>query len=136
MAEVSCGFFFFQAEDGIRDYKVTGVQTCALPIYSPSALFHVRTNTDENLWVRSASRINMTAANDAGSAFAPFSIESSSLLINSGSGGNVGIGTVTPGQKLDVLGGNINVSANGGVGGDITLTGTIHARYQDVAEWV
>src|SRR6266446_10726714 len=27
-----CCFFFFQAEDGIRDYKVTGVQTCALPI--------------------------------------------------------------------------------------------------------
>src|SRR5688500_8848169 len=30
-------FFFFQAEDGIRDYKVTGVQTCALPIYHPFA---------------------------------------------------------------------------------------------------
>src|SRR5688500_19197653 len=30
-------FFFFQAEDGIRDYKVTGVQTCALPIYRSSA---------------------------------------------------------------------------------------------------
>src|SRR5256885_15765017 len=29
-------FFFFQAEDGIRDYKVTGVQTCALPIWSLS----------------------------------------------------------------------------------------------------
>src|SRR5256885_5504439 len=28
----SPGVFFFQAEDGIRDYKVTGVQTCALPI--------------------------------------------------------------------------------------------------------
>src|SRR5437870_2966948 len=27
-------FFFFQAEDGIRDGHVTGVQTCALPIYS------------------------------------------------------------------------------------------------------
>src|SRR5256885_2852240 len=26
--------FFFQAEDGIRDYKVTGVQTCALPIFA------------------------------------------------------------------------------------------------------
>src|SRR5690606_41135660 len=26
-------FFFFQAEDGIRDFHVTGVQTCALPIY-------------------------------------------------------------------------------------------------------
>src|SRR5690554_7339007 len=27
-------FFFFQAEDGIRDADVTGVQTCALPIWS------------------------------------------------------------------------------------------------------
>src|SRR5947209_20048674 len=27
-------FFFFQAEDGIRDIGVTGVQTCALPIYA------------------------------------------------------------------------------------------------------
>src|SRR2546425_8209940 len=27
-----CVFFFFQAEDGIRDKLVTGVQTCALPI--------------------------------------------------------------------------------------------------------
>src|SRR5262249_576022 len=27
-----CFFFFFQAEDGIRDWSVTGVQTCALPI--------------------------------------------------------------------------------------------------------
>ena len=31
-------FFFFQAEDGIRDHCVTGVQTCALPISS-----HIRT---------------------------------------------------------------------------------------------
>src|SRR5207245_3423037 len=29
-------FFFFQAEDGIRDATVTGVQTCALPIYGLS----------------------------------------------------------------------------------------------------
>src|SRR2546430_11098178 len=29
---VKCVFFFFQAEDGIRDLTVTGVQTCALPI--------------------------------------------------------------------------------------------------------
>src|SRR5437879_10361057 len=28
-------FFFFQAEDGIRDTSVTGVQTCALPISQP-----------------------------------------------------------------------------------------------------
>src|SRR6266581_5874655 len=30
-------FFFFQAEDGIRDGRVTGVQTCALPICLPAA---------------------------------------------------------------------------------------------------
>src|SRR5207249_7014390 len=30
-------FFFFQAEDGIRDRNVTGVQTCALPIFRPSS---------------------------------------------------------------------------------------------------
>src|SRR5690606_40849266 len=37
----SCGFFF-QAEDGIRDFHVTGVQTCALPISSriPSLQHH------------------------------------------------------------------------------------------------
>src|SRR5690606_40294764 len=38
-------FFFFQAEDGIRDFHVTGVQTCALPIFgrlllSPSVGAH------------------------------------------------------------------------------------------------
>src|SRR5260221_9930595 len=39
LADISCTlkrlhifFFFFQAEDGIRDHCVTGVQTCALPI--------------------------------------------------------------------------------------------------------
>lgn len=52
------------------------------------------------------------------------------------SGGNVGIGTTNPGQKLDVVGGNINVSSSGGVGGNITISGTINAKYQDVAEWV
>src|SRR5258708_18714627 len=31
-------FFFFQAEDGIRDDLVTGVQTCALPIFDPDSL--------------------------------------------------------------------------------------------------
>src|SRR5690606_15343435 len=37
-------FFFFQAEDGIRDFHVTGVQTCALPIF--------KRDTPENLWIK------------------------------------------------------------------------------------
>src|SRR5260221_10238090 len=32
-------FFFFQAEDGIRDHCVTGVQTCALPIYYRARMY-------------------------------------------------------------------------------------------------
>src|SRR5687768_13243613 len=35
-------FFFFQAEDGIRDVAVTGVQTCALPIYGTHCVQHRR----------------------------------------------------------------------------------------------
>src|SRR2546430_3327801 len=35
-------FFFFQAEDGIRDLTVTGVQTCALPIYVRKGKFPAR----------------------------------------------------------------------------------------------
>src|SRR6185369_9745883 len=33
-------FFFFQAEDGIRDSSVTGVQTCALPIFGRDRSHH------------------------------------------------------------------------------------------------
>src|SRR5256886_1770694 len=36
--EVCHVFFFFQAEDGIRDLTVTGVQTCALPISQPATV--------------------------------------------------------------------------------------------------
>src|SRR2546430_4143253 len=37
-ARLICADFFFQAEDGIRDLTVTGVQTCALPIFSTQAV--------------------------------------------------------------------------------------------------
>src|SRR5690606_41150234 len=40
-------FFFFQAEDGIRDFHVTGVQTCALPILPLGKLLPERTPTIE-----------------------------------------------------------------------------------------
>src|SRR2546429_3255349 len=40
--------FFFQAEDGIRDVAVTGVQTCALPIYlGMSGLVHLSSLEDD-----------------------------------------------------------------------------------------
>src|SRR5690606_36454670 len=39
--------FFFQAEDGIRDFHVTGVQTCALPISAFSQIFPVSFTADQ-----------------------------------------------------------------------------------------
>src|SRR5205807_7805646 len=47
-------FFFFQAEDGIRDYKVTGVQTCALPISSLPPELKISEFADQSLFVRAA----------------------------------------------------------------------------------
>ena len=44
-------FFFFQAEDGIRDIGVTGVQTCALPISDPfldGQMWMINDNDDDD----------------------------------------------------------------------------------------
>src|SRR3712207_6928651 len=38
--------FFFQAEDGIRDIGVTGVQTCALPIFGPLVVGRIEGKVD------------------------------------------------------------------------------------------
>src|SRR2546430_4700698 len=51
--DVSFFFFFFQAEDGIRDLTVTGVQTCALPILYLQAL-HARSQLDQGRWTEAA----------------------------------------------------------------------------------
>src|SRR5690606_39380287 len=40
--------FFFQAEDGIRDFHVTGVQTCALPILTIGSTAHARISVSDN----------------------------------------------------------------------------------------
>src|SRR5690606_40917004 len=53
--------FFFQAEDGIRDFHVTGVQTCALPISSPRAEGTCRAATCTGCrtsWTGSSERSN------------------------------------------------------------------------------
>src|SRR5256885_3296819 len=45
-------FFFFQAEDGIRDYKVTGVQTCALPIYVRQRENNPHCFNEDGTWIK------------------------------------------------------------------------------------
>src|SRR5690606_39332266 len=49
-------FFFFQAEDGIRDFHVTGVQTCALPIYAGTSAVPNRSPRYERQLTRKLSR--------------------------------------------------------------------------------
>src|SRR2546427_3031175 len=53
-------FFFFQAEDGIRDLTVTGVQTCALPIYAVRAI--VRPAVAEYLGRRATTAVELERA--------------------------------------------------------------------------
>src|SRR2546427_7627915 len=55
--ENEVSFFFFQAEDGIRDLTVTGVQTCALPISNASRLPRVSSSRNLRFAFRSSSRL-------------------------------------------------------------------------------
>src|SRR5215211_8005150 len=48
--------FFFQAEDGIRDHCVTGVQTCALPISEAAAILLVIARAEPHQYERAAVR--------------------------------------------------------------------------------
>src|SRR5256885_4621061 len=66
-------FFFFQAEDGIRDYKVTGVQTCALPIFEvryslcDAAAPRRGVHREDALWLR-PERSSGSRTRDSGSS--------------------------------------------------------------------
>src|SRR5438876_12188078 len=60
-------FFFFQAEDGIRDGRVTGVQTCALPISRPVTGALTRTSCSSLNWTLPV--VSRTAVRVRGSAW-------------------------------------------------------------------
>src|SRR5205823_11120964 len=56
-----CFFFFFQAEDGIRDKLVTGVQTCALPILRRAGQYGDGLITDPKTWKQHKSEFEAGA---------------------------------------------------------------------------
>src|SRR3712207_7666662 len=56
-----CNSVFFQAEDGIRDIGVTGVQTCALPISFAKYLVETRVRTPVASYAPSVSSVYGTA---------------------------------------------------------------------------
>jgi hypothetical protein len=62
-------------------------------------------------------------------------IATNNLILNR-QGGNIGVGTTTPGEKLEVSG-NLKVTGTGNIDASGTITAfNIKAKYQDVAEWV
>ena len=61
-------FFFFQAEDGIRDDLVTGVQTCALPIYNRVITNSAYTILGRRKWGRCRKKIWVDVGGGAATA--------------------------------------------------------------------
>jgi hypothetical protein len=76
---------------------------------APLFRFHVKTGADQNLVVRPGadfsgglSGIGLQSINNGNPLYQPLDLEGSQVTLNVGSGGNVGIGTTTPGSKLVV----------------------------------
>src|SRR5256885_9192883 len=76
-------FFFFQAEDGIRDYKVTGVQTCALPIFLALSFLELIFCEESTIGIASAAVFELENAVDSRlGGFADF-VDRKSTRLNS-----------------------------------------------------
>src|SRR5256886_3333441 len=73
--------FLFQAEDGIRDLTVTGVQTCALPIFSRRRPLK-RTSKRLATLLHAISKTNATAARRVANAGRKFPVTSSGSVFN------------------------------------------------------
>src|SRR5690606_11923387 len=70
--------FFFQAEDGIRDFHVTGVQTCALPIFRVAKLLPGPERTGaESAMMTATGAAQLWAASSCASAASPRKMASS-----------------------------------------------------------
>src|SRR5256885_14559798 len=80
--------FFFQAEDGIRDYKVTGVQTCALPIFVPTDAPGYRPGKPED-------KMGLRASNTVAITFEELRLPAQRLLGDEGMGFGYAMGRST-----------------------------------------
>src|SRR6266403_1878958 len=67
-------FFFFQAEDGIRDLYVTGVQTCALPISEADKPVLAVRGLDAYVAYNRASKVWVAASHDGANTFTPVNL--------------------------------------------------------------
>ena len=92
----------------------TGITTPAIDSAGPltavgSSIINV--GTDDNLRISQETHTAIGAVNDAANAFVELKVDGSSLLLNTQSVGNVGIGTSSPAAKLDVNSGDIAITS-------------------------
>src|SRR5207237_8897046 len=98
-------YFFFQAEDGIRDSSVTGVQTCALPISLPPLILH-------SLFARNAKALGHWLAVRPQNCVTVLDTHDGIGVIDVGAGGNGESGLLAPGE-IDQLVETIHSRSNG-----------------------
>src|ERR1041385_273322 len=96
-----CLFFFFQAEDGIRDVAVTGVQTCALPISVVYPGVHGATNWNSPSY-SPETRLLYVAVREEGTVFYRATAQYIPGAYFS-AGGMRGIAGVEPGGSIQAL---------------------------------
>ena len=72
----------------------------------------IKCATDDNIRISQQTHASIQAVNDAASAFTELKLDGSTLLLNTQSSGNVGIGTDSPSGKFQVDGGRSYFSAN------------------------
>src|SRR5215213_6652061 len=96
-------FFFFQAEDGIRDWSVTGVQTCALPIFERVLELWDEVPGAEELAGLALPSVLEWAAELLGS----------SAQLDDALGARVLVGVLGPGESLDAAGAATRLGVSG-----------------------
>src|SRR6266496_644858 len=132
-------FFFFQAEDGIRDLYVTGVQTCALPICNPGGGLGGNTQVSSklvNLLKQDAGRYRWAAATVGTQSAAPLQLATRQpMLAIGGFNGSDPAPTLAQFKRL-VSAGQIHyfVGANassfgGGTGSAAQITSWVAAHF-------
>src|SRR5947207_4823109 len=121
-------FFFFQAEDGIRDHCVTGVQTCALPIFSIGMMREALAQAKKaRLQILDTMEKTLSQARTAISAYAPrlfkLKIPQDKIRDLIGPGGKKIKSIIeATGVKIDVLeDGTVHIFSTSGAGGDAAL---------------